>query len=156
MLNEYRDGLIGLYLDFELVNTLKHGFDCKKSVNEEVYLEVKQASTSAKEWNATFNDTNEEKAYAFMDGKMFLALGIWQGISELQMIVYGQNKQIGEFLLERVQNRKQGSRSTQSITFKNLIVKYGFKIKPVVEKSEIEKLLLIKYNNQDWWKNAFE
>lgn len=156
LLNEYRDSLIGIYLDFELVNTLKHGFDCKKSVNEEIYLEVKQASTSAKEWNATFNDTNEEKAYAFMDEKMFLALGIWQGISELQMIVYGQNKQIGEFLLERVQNRKQGSRSTQSITFKNLIVKYGFKIKPVVEKSEVEKLLLIKYNNQDWWKNAFE
>lgn len=156
LLNEYRDSLIGLYLDFELINTLKHGFDCKKSEQENIYLEVKQASVSAQNWKATFNDTNEEKAYAFMDKKMFLALGVWQGISELQMIVYGQNRAIGDYLLERIQNRKPNSRSTQGISFESLIQKYNFKIKPIVEKSEVEKLLVIKYGNKDWWKNAFE
>ncbi|WP_301336058.1 hypothetical protein [Moraxella nonliquefaciens] len=37
----------------------------------------------------TFNDTSEEKAEAFMDKKMFLVLGVWQGLSELKFIIYG-------------------------------------------------------------------
>lgn len=62
--------------NFELVNTQKHGFDAKKSHHENIYLEVKQASLSAKSWRMTFNDTSEEKAEAFMDKKMFLALSV--------------------------------------------------------------------------------
>jgi len=44
---------------------------------------------SAKSWRMTFNDTSEEKAEAFMDKKMFLVLGVWQGLSELKFIIYG-------------------------------------------------------------------
>lgn len=74
--NEYKDSLIASYLNFELVNTQKHGLDAKKSHHENIYLEVKQASLSAKSWGMTFNDTSEEKVEAFMDKKMFLALSV--------------------------------------------------------------------------------
>lgn len=62
---------------------------------------------SAKIWRMTFNDTSEEKAEAFMDKKMFLALGVWQGLSELKFIIYGQHPDIGEYLLKRIRNRKK-------------------------------------------------
>lgn len=46
--NEYKDSMIASYLGFDLVNVQKHGFDGKKSFEENVFLEVKQASLSAK------------------------------------------------------------------------------------------------------------
>lgn len=154
--NEYKDSIIASYLNFELVNIEKHGFDAKKSHDLPIYLEVKQASLSAKSWGATFNDTNEEKAQAFMDKKMFLALGVWQGISELKFIAHGQHPEIGNYLLDRILNRKEGSRSTQNISLKDLVVKYGFMIMPVAGLVEVQQLLVAKYGNQSWWKNAVQ
>ncbi|EMG81591.1 hypothetical protein HMPREF1432_00040 [Helicobacter pylori GAMchJs114i] len=42
-LNELRDSMVALYLDYELINTQKHGLDAKRSSNDE-FLEIKQVS----------------------------------------------------------------------------------------------------------------
>lgn len=86
--NELRDSMVATYLDFELVNSQKHGFDAKKSQNENIFLEIKEASLSANSWQGTFNDTNLEKAQAFKDKKVFLAVGLWGGLADLKFIVY--------------------------------------------------------------------
>ncbi len=128
-INELRDSIVGRILGYDLINNDKHGFDCKK-VSSNEYLEVKQASAMAKTWNATFNDTTLEKAEAFKDRKLYLALAIWGTASELLFMVYGQNDKIGEFLAEKVKHFKNGNtvRSTQSISYTKLIKDYGFKI----------------------------
>lgn len=91
-----------------------------------------------------------------MDKKMFLALGVWQGISELKFIVYGQHPDIGNYLLNQIINRKEGSHSTQNISLKDLVHKYGFCIMPVAGLSETQSLMIAKYGNQDWWKNEIQ
>ena len=80
--NELKDSNIGAYLDYGLINTEKHGLDAKK-INEDKWLEVKQVSFSSKSWSATFNDTTLEKAEAFKDIKTLLAVGVWDGISDI-------------------------------------------------------------------------
>jgi hypothetical protein len=154
--NELKDGMVGAYLGYDLVNTEKHGLDAKNAEHNH-FLEVKQASFSAKSWGATFNDTTYEKAEAFKDGKLFLAVGVWAGISELLFIVYGQNPLIGQYLQERVDFFKLGNsvRSTQSISVKELVVHYGFKIlSPTKNKKEIQAIFRLKYKGNDWWSEA--
>lgn len=156
--NELKDGMIAAYLDYDLINTEKHGLDAKHSTRNE-YLEVKQASFSSKSWGATFNDTTYEKAEAFEDKKLFLAVGIWAGISELLFIIYGQNPKIGQYLKERVDFFKSGGsvRSTQSISIKELVTHYGFKIiSPTKSKKELQSIFRLKYNGQDWWSEAID
>ncbi len=145
-INEVRDSLISRYLGFDLVNQNKHGLDAKKTSSEE-YLEVKQASFSAGSWGGTFNDTNLEKAEAFKDKKTYLAVAIWDGLTELLAIVYGQNREIGEHLevaVRRVAN--SSTRSTQSISVGSLVKKYGFVIiaPPGKSKQEIRELFITK------------
>lgn len=153
--NEIKDGIIASKLGFDLVNTHKHGFDAKKSYKEE-YLEVKQVSLSAQSWGATFNDTNLDKAYAFMDQKLFLAVGIWSGLCDLQFIIYGQHLGIGEYLEQKIKNKRPESRSTQTISVSNLVQKYGFKIIPVkLQKAEIEIMMELQYKrSNNWWSEA--
>lgn len=128
LLNEIHDSMVGDYLGFSLINAEKHGFDCKYSNNNNIFLESKVASYYAKELSATFNDTNLEKAEAFKSNNVWLSLSIWESVTKLLCICYGQNKEIGDFLENKVLNRKEGSRSTQSITLSNLIFKYNFKL----------------------------
>ena len=45
--NELKDGMVGAYLGYDLVNTEKHGLDAKNAEHNH-FLEVKQASFSAK------------------------------------------------------------------------------------------------------------
>lgn len=127
--NELKDGMIGAYLGYELVNTNKHGLDAKKSKEEAIYLEVKQVSASSETWSATFNDTTLDKAEAFMDEKTFLAVGIWAGISDLQFIIYGQHPGIGRYLYQKVlDSQEHRRRSTQTISVTKLVQDYNFKI----------------------------
>lgn len=42
-LNELRDSMVALYLDYDLINTQKHGLDAKRSSSDE-FLEIKQVS----------------------------------------------------------------------------------------------------------------
>lgn len=145
-INEVRDSMVGRYLGFELVNEQKHGFDGKRTDKEE-YLEVKQASFSSTTWGGTFNDTNLEKAEAFKDTKTFLAVAIWDGMTELLAMVYGQNSEIGYFLEEAVNRVANSStRSTQSLSVATLINKYGFKViaPPTKSKEEIRQLFIAK------------
>lgn len=151
--NEFKDGMIAAYLGYDLINTKKHGLDAKNS-QKNTYLEVKQASFSAQSWSATFNDTTYEKAEAFEDKKLFLAVGVWAGLSELLFIVYGQNPLIGQYLKERVDFFKSGGsvRSTQSISVKDLVKKYGFEIiSPIKSNKEIQSIFRLKYKGEDWW-----
>lgn len=155
-LNEFKDSVVAAHLGFDLVNIEKHGFDAKKSTDDS-FLEIKQVSATSKTWKATFNDTNEEKANAFKDCKAFLAVGIWNGLSELQCIVYGQHPEIGEYLLERVRAVQNSStRSTQGIEVKKLVVNYGFRILPVCDSDSVRKIFSLKFTDQDWWGDAIQ
>lgn len=137
-INSIRDTIVASYLGFDFVNTEKHGFDAKKSRTGE-FLEVKQCSLSAKRWGGTWNDTNIEKAKAFSDKRLFTAIAVWRGASDLQFIVFGQNKKLGVYLLERVKHRKKGSRSTQNIGIDKLM-EWGFSV--VVPPGKNAKALL--------------
>lgn len=154
-INELRDSIVGYTLSFKLINTDKHGFDCKLSKNENCYLEVKSASLIAKSWTATFNDTTLEKAEAFKDEKLYLALAIWKDASNLLFICYGQNPKIGEFLEEKVRWFKKGQtvRSTQSLSLSALIFKYDFKLL-AVNKTKQELINLLKLKNRNFAKLA--
>lgn len=147
-INELRDQIVGHYLGFSLVNTEKHGFDCKMSKNKDIFLEDKAASYDASSWGATFNDTTIEKANLFKQKNVYLALSVWKDASDLLFICFGQNKKIGEFLEEKVSWFKKGNtvRSTQSISFINLIKKYNFKICYLKrEKKKVRELIEEKY-----------
>lgn len=147
-INELRDSMAGHYLGYRLVNTEKHGFDCKLSANDEIFLEVKSASFVASTWGATFNDTNHEKAQCFMRDNVFLCLAVWKNASDLLFIVYGQNKKIGEWLDQKVSkflSGKGGVRSTQSISMYQLVFDYGFDVICVNKtKDEVRQILSLK------------
>ncbi len=125
-INSIRDTIVSSYLGFDCVNTDKHGFDAKRSKTGE-FLEVKQCSISAKRWGGTWNDTSTDKAKAFSDKRLFTAVAVWKGASDLQFIVFGQDKRLGKYLLERVVKRKEGSRSTQNIGIEKLL-EWGFSV----------------------------
>lgn len=144
-INELRDSIAGYTLGFDLVNVEKHGFDCKKK-DTDIYLEVKSASFSSSSWGATFNDTTYEKAEAFKDKKVFLALAIWKNASDLLFIIYGQDERIGEFLENKVKWFKGGNtvRSTQTLSASQLL-NFGFKILAVNKsKEEVLNILRLK------------
>lgn len=129
-LNELHDSVVGHYLGFNLINIEKHGFDCKLDNDKDVFLESKVASISAGTWSATFNDTTLEKANAFKNPNVWLALSVWLDASKLLFICYGQHPGIGDFLEERVTSflGGHGIRSTQTISFSKLIKDFGFRI----------------------------
>lgn len=141
-MNEVRDSIAAKCLHYTHINTEKHGFDARRqSVNkgfEFDYLEVKSASYDAKSWQATFNDTNLEKADLFKEENVYLALSVWRAASELLFIVYGQNREIGDFLRKKVEWFKEGNtvRSTQSISISDLVCKYKFKVYTVHKKPD--------------------
>lgn len=129
-INQIRDAMIGYYLGFEQLNTEKHGFDARrtnKSGNYE-FLEIKQCSFTAKRLGGTWNDTSVDKARAFKDPRLFTAVAVWKYAADLQFIVYGQSPLLGEFLEERVTQRKEGSRSTQSVDITKMIKEFGFSV----------------------------
>lgn len=146
-INSIRDTIVSSYLGFDFINIEKHGFDAKKSRTGE-FLEVKQCSLYAKRWGGTWNDTNTEKAKAFSDKRLFTAIAVWKDASDLQFVVFGQNKKLGKYLLGRVKNRKKGSRSTQNIGIEKLI-EWGFSVivPPGKDKKTLIEQLLI-YNKK--------
>ena len=147
-INELRDQIVGQTLGFNLVNVDKHGFDCKMANKKDVYLEVKAASYDSTSWGATFNDTTLEKANCFKDKKLYLALAIWKDASDLLFICFGQNAEIGDFLEKKVKWFKEGNtvRSTQTISFSELIHKYNFKICTVNRSTEdVKQLICTKF-----------
>lgn len=128
LFNEWHDSKVASYMKFALINIEKHGFDCKLSDEESIYLESKVSGIST--MAATFNDTTYEKAEAFKDEKTWLALSVWENISDLAFICYGQNEKIGDFLKKGVDKHKDGKvkRSTQTISLHALLFDYDFKI----------------------------
>ena len=148
--NELHDSMVGDFLGFTLVNTDKHGLDCKLSEQDEVFLESKAASYSADSWGATFNDTTLEKADAFRDEKVWLALSVWTSTAELLFICYGQHESIGDYLEKGVLKHKAGDtvRSTQTIGLASLIKNYGFKVLAVGDtKENVYKAIVLKHNS---------
>ena len=142
-INAIRDAIIANYLGFDLLNFDKHGFDAKKSADNQ-FLEVKQCSVSSESWGGTWNDTNEEKALAFSDERLFTVVAVWKGASDLQFMVYAQNAALGEHLHRLVVNRKEGSRSTQSVPIQKLIKDFNFTVicPPDKSKEYVLKLLV--------------
>jgi hypothetical protein len=146
-INELRDSMIGQILGFQEVNTSKHGFDCKRVDGK--FLEVKNASFSAKSWSATFNDTTYEKASLFESNEVFLALAVWDKAADLLFFVFGQNKDIGIYLKTKIDSFKRGEtvRSTQTLSFSALITKYNFKI-VTITRSKNEVIEIIRKKNR--------
>ncbi len=143
-INEIRDSIVANYLDYDLLNRNKHGFDAKNSQSG-TFLEVKQCSIFSNRLGGTWNDTNEEKAKAFSDDRLFTAIGVWRGASDLEFMVYGQHKSLGEYLLQRVKAvANTSTRSTQNITIEKMIKEYNFKVivSPDKSKENIYKLLI--------------
>jgi len=156
-INELRDSIAGHALGFKLVNLDKHGFDCKLSKDREIYLEVKSASFGAGSWGATFNDTTLEKASAFKDEKLYLALAVWRNASDLLFICFGQNEAIGDYLESKVRHFKERNtvRSTQSIGLSRLVFEFGFKIYTVT-KSKKDLLELLRLKSSAFYKLELE
>lgn len=143
-INEIRDAIVANYLGFDLLNFEKHGFDAKHS-KKDLFLEVKQCGVYAQRLGGTWNDTNEEKAKAFSDKRLYTAIGVWKGASNLQFIVFGQHKSIGEYLLQRVRYvANTPTRSTQNIAIQKLIKTYNFDVivPPDKDKAFVYKLLI--------------
>ena len=147
-LNELHDSMVGHYLGFQYVNIEKHGFDCKYNLRTPVFLESKVASFSASTWNATFNDTTLEKAQAFKENNLWLALSVWQNAADLLFICYGRHRGIGEYLEGRVRaflDGHGGVRSTQSISLGKLMQDYAFRILSIsMPPDDIVALLTLK------------
>lgn len=128
LLNEYHDSFIGNLLGFTKVNEAKNGFDCMNDNGD--YLESKVSSASSKSHQATFNDTTFDKADSFKKDNVYIAHSIWKDAVTCICVAYGSNPKIGHFLHTKVQRHKEiGTvRSTQYISFSDLIFKYGFKV----------------------------
>lgn len=143
IINEVRDAKVAQVLGFGNINTDKHGWDAK--TDEEEFLEVKQASVSANHISATFNDTSLEKADELGKENITVALAIWSSIRNLLFIVYGKNPEIGPYIKNKIIAAKEAGHTrpgTQSITLKDLLVKFGFKIHPVnMSKEDITSTL---------------
>ena len=94
-----------------------------------------------------------EKAEAFKDKKVFLALAVWKDASDLLFICYGQNPGIWDFLESKVKRFKAWNtvRSTQSISLSNLVFTYWFKI-IAVNRSKWEVLSLLRLKNKNFLK----
>lgn len=134
-MNEVHDAIAAKYLGFTHINTEKHGFDARRtsllSNHQYDYLEVKTASYDAKSWQATFNDTNLEKANLFKQPNVHLSLSVWKGAANLLFVAYGSSPLLGEFLSRKVNDflyRRTTVRSTQSISLSKLVNDFGFKI----------------------------
>ncbi|WP_121016527.1 hypothetical protein [Helicobacter pylori] len=135
-LNELRDSMVALYLDYDLINTQKHGLDANQS----------------KTWSTTFNDTTLEKAKVFCDVKTTLAVGVWNNISNLLFIVYGKHPEMGLYLEQKVKEcHNESRRSTQTIGISKLIKEFEFKMKPIDSKEqELINLFNLKFGRFSW------
>lgn len=149
-INTIRDAIIANYLDYDLLNYDKHGFDAKKSEGEH-FLEVKQCSISSNGWGGTWNDTTEEKALEFSDIRLSTAVGLWKGASDLQFMVFGQHEALGAKLYNLVVGRKEGSRSTQTISIMMLIRDFGFRVVCPPDKTKEEIKVLMCSNNRNYY-----
>jgi len=145
-INSIRDAIVANYLGYDLLNFDKHGFDAKKSKTNE-FLEIKQCSISSGRLGGTWNDTNVEKAKAINDKRLFTAVAIWKGGSDLQFIVYGQHKKLGKYLLERViAVQNTSTRSTQNVGIEKLIKEYNFSVVcPPDKNKEFIVQLIVNY-----------
>ena len=146
IINEARDAKVAQVLGYNNINTDKHGWDAKADTEE--FLEVKQASISSQSIGATFNDTTIEKTEEISKGNVTIALAVWSSLKDLLFVVYGKNASIGEHLKHKIIQSKANNAirpGTQSITMKDLIVKFGFKVRPVsMSKDEITETLFSK------------
>ena len=146
IINEARDAKVAQVLGYNNINTDKHGWDAKADTEE--FLEVKQASISSHSIGATFNDTTIEKTEEISKGNVTIALAVWSSLKDLLFVVHGKNAAIGEHLKQKIIHSKANNAirpGTQSITMKDLIVKFGFKVRPVsMSKEEITNTMYSK------------
>ena len=156
LLNEYHDSIVGMNLGFGLTNICKNGFDCRDDKGN--FLECKTSSFDNNNWNATFNDTTEEKAETFKSSNIFVSLSIWLGVKTPLCVAVGNNPKIGDYLLEKVKSHKENKtvRSTQSISFSTLLFKYGFKIVVLGGHSKEKVLDVLKNKNSSFKKLSLD
>lgn len=132
ILNLIKDNEVAKYLGFNFVNKKKHGWDALNDKGE--YLEIKECGTSAKQMNAAFNDTSEEKADELSDDNIALAVGVWENC-ELKFIIHGRCKDLGKDLKTLIIKAKNSGKNNRPghhlIPITKLITKYNFSIMPI-------------------------
>lgn len=132
VINEARDAKVSSILGYDYINTDKHGWD---SMNDDgKFLEVKQARSSSHSIGATFNDTSIEKTDELASGNVEVALAVWSSMKELLFIVHGINSAIGPHMKQKIltaTDRGNIRPGTVTISMKDLIRKFGFKVRPV-------------------------
>ena len=146
VINEARDAKVSSVLGYDYINTDKHGWD---SMNEDGgFLEVKQASIASQSIGATFNDTSIEKTEEISQGNVSIALAVWSSMKNLLFIIHGLNPKIGGDLKEKIIKSRANNAirpGTQTISMKDLLLKYGFKVRPVsMTKDEVSNALFSK------------
>ena len=132
VINEARDAKVSSVLGYGYINTDKHGWDAMNDSGK--FLEVKQASSSSHSIGATFNDTSIEKTDEIGTGNVEVALAVWSSMRELLFIVHGINPEIGPHMKAKIiaAHEKGNIRpGTVTISMKDLIRKFGFKVRPV-------------------------
>ena len=139
--NWYHDGMTGKILGFEMINIGGHGADCK-SLNSDLFLEVKSIHYGANSPGASFNDLSFSKSEAFSSEKMYLAISVFSDINTLQFIIFGQNKYIGKYMELILQNKKHCA----IFSIPTLLRRYGFKILPISISKEVLVQMMISTN----------
>ena len=132
VINEARDAKVSSILGYDYINTDKHGWDSMNDVGK--FLEVKQASASSHSIGATFNDTSIDKTEELATGDVEIALAVWSSMRNLLFIVHGVNPDIGPHMKQKIiaaTERGNIRPGTVTISMKDLLVKYGFKVRPV-------------------------
>ena len=159
MMTMFRDGRTGRTLGFDLVNTNPHGIDCKHN-NRDLYLEVKSIDWNndrGLSTNINLTNTNEDKAQAFSDRKLFLGISVWGDVDDLMFIIIGQDKRISQEMEKKYLEQQQtGKPACYKPTLHKLIHTYGFKVIAVNREVEdvTEMIDPAHKENQEWLNNT--
>lgn len=126
LFNLWRDSKVGELLNYNIPNFFKHECDVMDDCGH--ILESKASALYVS--SATFNDTSISKALSFKDKNVMISLSLWPSFGKLLCVAAGYNELVSDFLLKKVNNHleKRTSRSTQSLSFLNLVFDYNFKI----------------------------
>ena len=143
--NIYHDGIVGKLLGFNLINIGGGGPDCKN--NNDLFLEVKSI-----QWNdlglsnqVSFSDMTIEKAKAFENKNLLIAISLWKNTNDLMFMVVGQNSKLSERFIEHIKKAGVPSK-TINISISTLVRVYNFKVVPIsISKEDTLQMLKTKH-----------
>jgi hypothetical protein len=131
-----KDAILALILGVNQLNRNKHGYDIKGLIKKELIeqtlieqeVEAKHYSISpTSKPQAIFNDTTYKKINEYEKSNALLVLAIWNGFKIVKICYLPlANPDLISFLKNKLDNKPKNSRSTQTVTLKQMI-KWGGK-----------------------------